>query len=837
MVERPGLEGHGTGPTTVAVTVNGERRVADAAVPLLVALRRDWGLTGAKPGCGEGACGACSVLVEGRPTASCQARVGDVAGREVLTIEGLGHGALHPVQSAFAELGAVQCGYCTPAMVLAVVALLEREADPDDTAIDEALEPHVCRCGEYPAIRRAVHRAVEIARGAPPVPPADPAGERWALPGWDRPSARPEMPWDLSDPERADWFDVLGDGLVVVLPPPPPDPSAWTTGVGAWLHLDARGRVTAFTGKVDVGQDNTTALRLLVAEELGVDVDHVSLAMGDTDVCPFDRGTFGSRSMPDAGQALRRVAAFAARCRRPDPGERRVEVARGGVELSDPRRWRQAGRPRVPDGVLGRVTGAQRFVTDLQGAGLRHGAVLRPPALGARLVSYDEGALGGRDDVTLVTGSGLVGVVADDAAVARAALGELAARWTVPEWPSADGLEAYLRTHPVTEGQGWEGPWREERGAPDDALAAAPVRLAATYTTAYIAHAPLECRAALARWDGGRVTVWVGTQTPFPVRAQVAAGLGVAERDVRVVVPPTGGGFGGKHAGAVALEAAVMARAVGGPVKVTWSRHEEFVAATLRPAAVVDVECGATSAGELVAWTLRNLHSGTAGIATPYRVANERLEYQPAAGPFVTGPYRALAATANAFARESHLDELAARLGLDPVALRRSILDDERLVAVLDAAARRFGWAEGARGVGQGVAVGLEKGGRVATLAQVEGDASRWRVSRLVTAYECGALVNPATVAAQVEGAAVMALGGALFERIEFRDGVVTNGSFSAYRVPRFSDVPPIEVVLLDRPDLPSAGAGETPLIAVAPAVANALFDLTGERRRALPLL
>ena len=181
------------------------------------------------------------------------------------------------------------------------------------------------------------------------------------------------------------------------------------------------------------------------------------------------------------------------------------------------------------------------------------------------------------------------------------------------------------------------------------------------------------------------------------------------------------------------------------------------------------------------------------------------------------------------------MDDLAVKLGLDPVEFRLRNLDDARLAAVLTGAAERFGWS-GVAGEGQGIALALEKGGRVATAAQVAEVDGHLKVVRLVTAYECGAVVNPRTVINQIEGATIMALGGALFEAIDFADGVITNGSFSSYRVPRITDVPPIEVLLLDRPDLASAGAGETPMICVAPAIANAVFDLTGRRVRSLPL-
>jgi isoquinoline 1-oxidoreductase len=176
---------------------------------------------------------------------------------------------------------------------------------------------------------------------------------------------------------------------------------------------------------------------------------------------------------------------------------------------------------------------------------------------------------------------------------------------------------------------------------------------------------------------------------------------------------------------------------------------------------------------------------------------------------------------------------------MDALALRLANLEDPRQRAVLEAAAQRFGWGttERAAGRGVGLACGFEKGGYVATCAQVDASGSEVRVERLVAAFECGAIVEPAGLETQVEGALIMGLGGALFERIEFDEGRLLNPRFSRYRVPRFTDVPRIETLLLDRRDLPSAGAGEAPIVAVAPALGNALFDATGERRRALPLV
>jgi isoquinoline 1-oxidoreductase len=273
-------------------------------------------------------------------------------------------------------------------------------------------------------------------------------------------------------------------------------------------------------------------------------------------------------------------------------------------------------------------------------------------------------------------------------------------------------------------------------------------------------------------------------------------------------------------------------------VKVRWTRPEEFTEGHLRPAAVIDVRSGAD--GEAItAWEMRNTNSGMFGLVGPYRVPSQRLDFQPADSPLRQGSYRALAATANHFARESHMDELAAAMGLDPLELRLKHLADERLADVLRAAADRIGWGqarEARRGVG--IACGVEKGARVATAVDVRvGEDRRLVIERIVTAFDCGAIVNPDGLANQVEGAVVMGLGAALFEAIRFEAGVIGNASFVDYRVPRIDDVPPVEVILLDRPDISPAGAGETPILAIAPAIANAIFAATGVRLRSLPLV
>jgi isoquinoline 1-oxidoreductase len=351
---------------------------------------------------------------------------------------------------------------------------------------------------------------------------------------------------------------------------------------------------------------------------------------------------------------------------------------------------------------------------------------------------------------------------------------------------------------------------------------------------------PLEPRTALAEWNGDKVTVWTGTQRPFGVRSEVASAFGIPEPSVRVLVPDTGSAYGGKHTGEYAVEAARLAKHVGTPVKLIWTREEEFIWAYRRPAGVIDVTSGLKSDGTLSAWEMHNYLSGPSGLDTPYEVANRRVQFHPVESPLREGSYRGLASTANHFARESHMDELATACGVDPVAFRLKHLKNERLQAVLKAATDRFGWAgrKTTRGTGFGVACGAEKGGYVACCAEIHVDPDHdIHVTRVVEAWDCGAIVNPDQLRNQVEGAIVMGLGGALYEAVEFANGRILNPRLSQYRVPRFRDVPKIEIVLLDRKDVPSAGAGEIPIVGIAPAIANALFHATGVRVRSMPIL
>ena len=623
--------------------------------------------------------------------------------------------------------------------------------------------------------------------------------------------------------------------------------------LNAWLHIGQDGVITGFTGKVEIGQNARTSLTQAIAEELRTPIDSIRLIMGDTALTPFDLGTFGSRTTPTMWPQLRKAAAAAremlldlaaqewsvsrstltvadGRVKAPDHEAGFGELTRGqnlsqaipaAVPLEPATEWKVAGAS-VPK-VNGReiVTGKHRYPYDFKLPGMLYGKVCYPPAFHAKLTALDSTKAEAIPGVIVLRDGDFVGIAAPDEPTAERALQALKPEWepsqTTP--PSSDtDLGPYLERH--------------SQGTP-------PTAIDQTYEVAYIAHVPLEPRAAVAQWSGGKLTVWTGTQRPFGVRSELATHFHIPEDSVHVFMPDMGSGYGGKHTGDPALEAARLAQPAGKPVIRRWTRQEEMTWAYFRPAGVIKVAAKVAPDGSLTSWEFHNYNSGPAALHTPYHAANKREEFHEADSPLRQGSYRGLAATANHFARECYMDELAHSAKLDPLDFRLKNAVDERLRDVIHAAADRFAWNSRKKtsGHGFGMAAGVEKGGYVATCAEIEVDPRNGvKVLRVVEAFECGAIVNPEHLHNQIEGAIAQGLGGALFEKIEFAGGKILNDRLSRYRVPRFSDMPLTEVVMLDRKDLPSAGAGETPIVGIAPAIGNAIFDATGKRIRRLPL-
>ena len=673
-------------------------------------------------------------------------------------------------------------------------------------------------------------------------------------------------------------FTILGGGLAVLASLPSPG-AAQESGrggqrrevpnqIGAWVHVDQKGAVTAFTGKTEIGQNVRTSLAQAVADELRVPLSAVTMVMADTDLVPYDQGTFGSQSTPRMAPQLARAAAAARemlieRAAASLKAERKTLQARDGrvvepggrsaaygdlvkdqklagivaaeTPIADPQDWQLRGT--APKKVDGRsfVTGQHRYTPDVVRPGMLMGRVVRPDGYSGTLTSADDTAARNIPGVSIVRDGDFLGVVAPNERVARRSVAAIRTAWSTPENPpsSATIYEHLKRT---------EGPGGGRGGAPPpvgdvaQARAGASKVFDATYRIPYIAHVPLEPRAAVAEWTDGKLTVWCGTQRPFGVRGELAEAFRIPEDRVRVIVPDTGSAYGGKHSGEHAIEASRLAKAAGKPVKLVWTRAEEFSFGYARPAGVIEIKAAVDAEGRLIAWEFDNWNSGGSAIRTPYEVPNQRIQFHPSDSPLRQGSYRGLAATANHYAREMHMDAIARALQLDAVQFRLRHLKDERMRAVLQAVAGEIGWPKPSQaGRALGIACGTEKRSYVATAAEVSRAASGFKVERLVVAFECGAIVNQDGLRNQVEGAIVQGLGGALFEALEFSAGRLTNGTMEQYRVPRFKDVPPIKTLLLDRRDIPSEGAGETPIVCVAPAIGSAARAF-GEVATALPI-
>jgi isoquinoline 1-oxidoreductase len=697
-----------------------------------------------------------------------------------------------------------------------------------------------------------------------------------------------EAPYYRFDANRREFVQIVGSGLIIAVSAT--RAAAQRRGRGGResrraetlaqrFQFSPDGTVTVFTSKVEVGQGSRTQIAQAAAEELQLPIQQLRVVMADTELCPDDGGTAGSRTTPSTVPRVRSAAAaarnvllnLAAAQLHTDRGAVQFDkgtfvdsVSKAQLSLADLVRhetysaamnqpagddavttaveqWRVLGTDVPKVGGESIVTGAHKYPSDIAQPGMLYGKVLRPPSFGATLQEIDLDAAAALPNVQVVRDGDFVGCVAKDSWTAAKAISALAAKakWDTPAHPSSRELFDYLKHTARTNSD--SGRDRANRwGDLSVGLSASTRQLNCAYTIAYIQHAPMEPRAAVAQWSDGKLTVWTGSQQPSRVQSQLTEAFRLPAERVRVIVPDTGGGFGGKHSGEAAVEAARLAQAAGKPVSLRWTREEEFTWAYFRPAGLIEVQAGTNDAGQLMAWSFTNYNSGGSAIDTPYRSAHGQTRFVGTDSPLRQGSYRALASTANTFARESAMDELAIAAGLDPLDFRLAHLPEGRLRDVLQAAAGRFGWSDRrpkrAEGYGVGLACGTEKGSYVAACVEVQVRGDQIKVLSVCQAYECGKVQNPRNLRSQVEGCIVMGLGGALTEQIAFEQGRVTNANFSSYRVPRMDDLPVLDIVLVDRPDLPSVGAGETPIIAVAPAVANAVFQATGHRVRSMPI-
>jgi isoquinoline 1-oxidoreductase len=643
----------------------------------------------------------------------------------------------------------------------------------------------------------------------------------------------------------------------------------------AFLRIGEDGRVTGFTGKVELGQGVITSLAQMLADELDVSLESVDMVMGDTDLCPWDMGTFGSMTTRFFGPPFRAAAAEAkavlvelaaeqlgvakdrlktkAGVVYEEAGQKKVtyaELAKGkkilrhlkGVAAEKPADFTLIGKPILRRDSVEKVTGKAKFAGDLREPGMLHARILRPPAHGAKLVSADASGTREIEGVQVVQDKDLVAVLHEYPDVAERALAKVKAQFDRPA-PSVDDKTIFDHLLKVAP----QGQIVAEGGNLAEGQSAARIVVEETYLNSYVSHAPIEPHTALAKIEGDKVTVRASTQTPFPLKEAAASLLGVPPQNVRVITPFVGGGFGGKSNIQQALEAVRLAKLTGKPVQVAWTRAEEFFYDTFRPAAIVKIKAGVTEAGLISFWDYGVYFAGERGSQQFYNIPHHRtMAYgsgwtaPQGAHPFATGPWRAPANNTNTFARESHIDLLASKAGVDPVEFRLKNLKDERMRRVLQATAEKFGWspAKAPSGRGYGVACGTDVGTCVAHMAEVAVDkqTGRVEVKRVVCAQEMGLCVNPEGARLQIEGAITMGLGYALTEEIRFSDGEIHDSNFDTYKIPTFSWLPEIDAVIVDAKDSPPQGGGEPAVICMGAVLANAVFDATGARLLQLPM-
>jgi nicotinate dehydrogenase subunit B len=645
----------------------------------------------------------------------------------------------------------------------------------------------------------------------------------------------------------------------------------YPTDFNVYLRIGEDGRVTLFTGKIEMGQGVYTSLPQVLAEELDVPLASIDPVMGDTELCPWDSGTSGSRTMRFFGPALRNAAATARRVLlelgserlgvpvqdlstrdgavfetgHPDHVVTYAELARGR-RIERTARGEASPKPLAEHVVCGtptlrldaalKVTGRARYAADLRLPGLLHAKLLRPPAHGSRLVDVDTSGAEEVEGARVVRDGDLIAILHQHPDVAEAALERVRARWDTPAGGVDDDT---LFTH--LEASRSRPQVVTEAGSIEAGRAEATRVEERTYRARYVAHAPIEPHAAVASVKEDGATVWASTQNPFPLRAQIADVLGWPEERVRVVTPFVGGAFGGKNYNAQAVEAVRVARLADAPVSLAWSRKEEFFYDKFRQAAIVRVAAGLRGDSRLAFWDYANMHGTNRGSRPVYDVGDHRVTFEGGGDhPLATGAWRAPGANVNHFAIESHIDVMASAAGTNPLDFRLANLQDPRMRGVLRAVADRCGvdMRPTPSGRGVGLACGVDAGTYVAATAEVEVDRERGtvRVARIVCAQDMGEVINPEGARLQVEGCLTMGLGYALSEEVHFGRGAIAEENFDTYGIPRFSWVPEIEVVLVDNPDIGPQGGGEPAIVIVGAVLANAIHDALGVRVYELPM-
>ncbi len=639
----------------------------------------------------------------------------------------------------------------------------------------------------------------------------------------------------------------------------------------AYLRVKEDGRVDCFTGKIEMGQGIITSLAQVVAEELEVSIYDIDMIMGDTELCPYDAGTWGSLTTRFIDPVLRAAAAEAREVLLDLAAEHfgsdktSLEVVQGVVsdkndsskkiayaeltkgkkivrgltkkpELKKAKDFKLIGKPILSLDAEAKVTGKAKYSGDILLPGMVYASIVRPEVFGSKKIRVDASKLSDFAGVELVEKENLVAVVHSDPEVSKQAARSIQVTWDAPEAKvNQETIFQYL------EDTIQDNKVFEEGGNLQLGKEASTIYREATYHDGYKAHAAMETHVATCYFEGDKVTIWASTQSPFGTQSSVAEALQMPLEKVHIKQIFLGGGFGGKSNSQQSIEAATISKLCGKPVQLVWSRKEEFMYDNFRTAAVVKVAGGTDSKGKLKVWDFDIYCAGTRGTELFYAIPNKRIRLfnQADVHPFGTGAWRAPGNNTTTFARESHVDVMADAAGMNPLDFRLNNLENKEMIATLQLAAKTFGYdKEKKPGVGYGIALGHDAGTLVAMIAEVFVDKETGEVQpiRIVCAQDMGQVVNPHGATLQTEGGITMGIGYALYEEIEFNGGEIITTNFNRYEITRFSKTPKIECVFIDKMDAKAQGGGEPAIICVGAAIANAVFDACGARVNRMPV-
>lgn len=685
--------------------------------------------------------------------------------------------------------------------------------------------------------------------------------------------------------KRRDFFKLLGGGVVVYMSTSNPSellalPLAQRREVpkdyNAFITIKEDGEVICHVGKIEMGQGPITSLPQQVADELDVSLDSITMLMGDTELCAYDAGTWGSLTTREYSFYIR-AACAEARAVLIQMAAEYLEISKENLKVKDgvvfdssnPEKkvnygWLTKGKgmdtfldekPDIKDHsenhYVGqsllrsdarlKVTGQAIYTTDVNMPERVYAKILRPPSHHSKLISVDYSEAEKMEGVQVVRDEDLVAVLHEQHDLAEKALSKIKAEYTMDEKQVDDkSIFQYLLDAPADSRE------RDSTGNLEEGESLSDILIENEYLDGYKAHAPIEPHAAMAKWEGEKVTVWASCQSPFGAQDQIARELEMDLENVRLIPPFLGGGFGGKIYHPQVMEAVRVAKLAQKPVIVTYTREEEFYMDFFRNATVIKIKSGVTKEGKIQLWDFNQYHAGPRGSDTLYNVPHsKRTQYSNKQGsrvhPLETGAWRAPHANSNTFARESQIDIMAAKVGIDPVQFRLDNLNDEKMIAVVEALRDKFGYTPqpGPSGRGIGMALGTDAGTWVAVMVEVKVDKETGEVQpiRAAVSQDMGMVVNPQGSIIQAEGCVTMGMGYALAEDIEFKGGDVITKNFDTYQLPLFSWVPEvIDTVLLDRQDQPPQGGGEPAIICMGGALANAIFDACGARLFQMPM-